>query len=153
MDLDLWRAQDFSNLNRDDLEAKVTKWNQTLGRLAKAANLTDQALSVAQVGRPIGPLREYPLASCVRLVRHENIQRRAATSSSRAAGRASDWSVTRIYPRFLRLIGPSREYTLASCVCWSITRIYGGVLQQARHVPQVGRPIGPSREYTLTSCV
>eukprot|EP00976_Prorocentrum_cordatum_P076714 1182410-Prorocentrum_minimum.AAC.3 len=29
---------------------------------------------------------------------------------------ASDWSIVRIYPRFLRLIGPSREYTRASCV-------------------------------------
>eukprot|EP00976_Prorocentrum_cordatum_P031880 648143-Prorocentrum_minimum.AAC.1 len=29
---------------------------------------------------------------------------------------ASDWSVGRIYPRFLRLIGPSGEYTHASCV-------------------------------------
>eukprot|EP00976_Prorocentrum_cordatum_P063073 1176969-Prorocentrum_minimum.AAC.2 len=35
--------------------------------------------------------------SCVRLVRHENIPTLPA----------SDWSVVRIYPRFLRPIGPS----------------------------------------------
>eukprot|EP00976_Prorocentrum_cordatum_P026547 539481-Prorocentrum_minimum.AAC.2 len=29
---------------------------------------------------------------------------------------ASDWSVVRIYPRCLRLIGPSREYTHVVCV-------------------------------------
>eukprot|EP00959_Pyramimonas_sp_CCMP1952_P082025 1713657-Pyramimonas_sp.AAC.2 len=28
----------------------------------------------------------------------------------------SDWSVVRIYPHFLRPIGPSREYTRTSCV-------------------------------------
>ena len=36
-------------------------------------------------------------ASCVRLVRHENIPARPA----------SDWSVMKIYPRVLRPIGPS----------------------------------------------
>eukprot|EP00959_Pyramimonas_sp_CCMP1952_P411725 8628046-Pyramimonas_sp.AAC.1 len=79
--------------------------------------------------------------------RHENIPTRPAF----------DWAVTRIYPRVLRSIGPSREYTRAYGVRlarheniparpafdWAVTRIY----------PRVRRSIGPSREYTRASCV
>eukprot|EP00959_Pyramimonas_sp_CCMP1952_P441854 9250102-Pyramimonas_sp.AAC.1 len=49
---------------------------------------------------------EYTHASCIRLVRRENIP----------TFPASNWSVVKIYSRFMRLIGPSCEYTHASCV-------------------------------------
>eukprot|EP00976_Prorocentrum_cordatum_P061331 1176253-Prorocentrum_minimum.AAC.1 len=56
--------------------------------------------------KPKSGTAEYTRASCVRLVRRENIP----------ALPASDRSAARIYPRFLRPIGPPQEYTRASCV-------------------------------------
>eukprot|EP00976_Prorocentrum_cordatum_P057972 1168173-Prorocentrum_minimum.AAC.2 len=37
-------------------------------------------------------------------------------AKSRSTLPVSDWSGTRVYLRFLCLIGPAREYTYASCV-------------------------------------
>eukprot|EP00976_Prorocentrum_cordatum_P060848 1176069-Prorocentrum_minimum.AAC.3 len=39
-----------------------------------------------------------------------------SVSSPTAGFPVSDWSSVRICPRFLRLIGPSREHTRAPCV-------------------------------------
>eukprot|EP00976_Prorocentrum_cordatum_P085958 1186308-Prorocentrum_minimum.AAC.4 len=60
----------------------------------------------ARFVRPMGPLREYTHASCVRWVRCGN----------KPTFFASDGSVTGIYPRFLRPMGPLREQTHIFCV-------------------------------------
>eukprot|EP00959_Pyramimonas_sp_CCMP1952_P280450 5862125-Pyramimonas_sp.AAC.2 len=43
-------------------------------------------------------------------------EKRGSVRQNIPALHASDWSVVGIYPRFLRLIGSSWEYTRASCV-------------------------------------
>eukprot|EP00959_Pyramimonas_sp_CCMP1952_P088325 1847848-Pyramimonas_sp.AAC.1 len=78
---------------------------------ARAAGAPARTRSVAHVSllppNSKHPPHESGLDTDMRLVRRENIP---------PAYPASDWSVVRMYPRFLRMIGPSCEYTRASCV-------------------------------------